>query len=99
MMTVSVGILALLEAKPEKAEQLAAFIEQGGELALAEPLTVNWYGFRIDDVTFGVFDTFEGQAGREAHLAGEIAEALTAAAPELLAKEPDMRMVDLLAVK
>lgn len=98
-MTVSVGILVLLEAKPEKAEQLAAFIEQGGELALAEPLTVNWYGFRIDAVTFGVFDTFEAQEGREAHLAGEIARALTAAAPDLLAKDPDMRMVDLLAVK
>jgi quinol monooxygenase YgiN len=98
-MSVSVGILALLEAKPDKAEQLAAFIEQGGEFALAEPLTVNWYGFRIDAVTFGIFDTFETQAGREVHLGGEIAQALTAAAPDLLAKEPDMRMVDLLAVK
>ena len=98
-MTVTVGILVLLEAKPDKAEELAAFIAQGGELALAEPLTVNWYGFRIDAVNFGVFDTFEAEAGREAHLAGEIARELAAAAPELLAKEPDMRMVDLLAVK
>jgi quinol monooxygenase YgiN len=98
-MTVTVGILVLLEAKPEKAEQLAAFIEQGRELALAEPLTVSWYGFRIDEVTFGVFDTFEAQAGREAHLAGEIAKALMASAPEILAKDPDLRMVDLLAVK
>jgi quinol monooxygenase YgiN len=98
-MTVTVGILVLLEAKPGKSEQLAAFIAQGGELALAEPLTVNWYGFRIDAVNFGVFDTFEAEAGREAHLGGEIARALAAAAPELLAKQPDMRMVDLLAVK
>jgi quinol monooxygenase YgiN len=98
-MTVTLGILALLEAKPEKVEQLAAFIEQGGQLALDEPLTVNWYGFRVDEVTFGVFDTFETQEGREAHLAGEIAKALMASAPELLAKDPDLRMVDLLAVK
>jgi quinol monooxygenase YgiN len=98
-MTVTVGILVLLEAKPEKAAELAAFIEQGGKLALAEPLTVNWYGFQIDAVNFGVFDTFEAQEGREAHLAGEIAQALSAAAPDLLAKEPDTRMVDVLAVK
>jgi quinol monooxygenase YgiN len=98
-MTVTVGILVLLEAKPDKADELAAFIAQGGQLALAEPLTVNWYGFRIDSVNFGVFDTFEAEAGREAHLTGEIARALADAAPELLAKAPDMRMVDLLAVK
>ena len=98
-MTVTVGILLLLEAKPEKAEELAAFVKQGGDLARAEPLTVNWYGFRIDAVNFGVFDTFEAQEGREAHLAGEIAQALSAAAPDLLARAPDMRMVDVLAVK
>jgi hypothetical protein len=32
-------------------------------------------------------------------LSGEIAKALMAAAPDLLAKEPDIRLVDIVAVK
>lgn len=98
-MSVTVGILALLEAKPEKSGELAAFLKQGRELALAEPQTVTWYAFKVDDVTYGIFDTFEAEAGREAHLAGEIAKALMAAAPDLLAKDPDIRPVDIVAVK
>jgi quinol monooxygenase YgiN len=98
-MSVSVGFLALLEAKPDKAAELAAFLEQGRELALAEPLTVDWYAFRIDQVTYGIFDTFEAEAGREAHQVGEIAKALMMAAPKLLAKDPDVRPVDVIAVK
>ena len=98
-MTVTVGILALLEAKPDKAGELADFLQQGRELALAEPQTVNWYAFKVDEVTYGIFDTFETPAGREAHLAGEIAKALTAAAPDLLAKDPDIRPVDIVAIK
>ena len=98
-MTVTVGVLALLEAKPEKAAELAALLEQARELAVAEQQTVSWYAFKADEVTYGIFDTFETDAGREAHLAGEIAQALVKAAPELLAKEPDIRPVQLLAVK
>jgi quinol monooxygenase YgiN len=98
-MSVTVGILALLEAKPGKAGELADFLKQGRELALNEPQTVTWYAFQVDEDTYGIFDTFEAQAGREAHLSGEIAKALMAAAPELLAKEPDIRPVDIVAVK
>jgi quinol monooxygenase YgiN len=98
-MAVTVGILALLEAKPDKAQDLAEFLKQGRELALAEPQTVTWYAFKLDDVTYGIFDTFEAEAGREAHLGGEIAKALMAAAPELLAKDPDIRPVEIVAVK
>lgn len=98
-MSVTVGILVLLEAKQDKAAELAAFLQQGRELALAEPQTVNWYAFKVDEVSYGIFDTFEAQAGREAHLGGEIAKALMAAAPELLAKDPDIRLVDIVAIK
>ncbi len=98
-MAVTVGILALLEAKPDKAEALEAFLEQGRELALDEPQTVTWYAFKVNEATYGIFDTFEAEAGREAHLAGEIAKALTTAAPELLAKDPDIQLLDILAVK
>jgi quinol monooxygenase YgiN len=98
-MSVTVGLLVLLEAKPEKAEALADFLQQGRELALAEPQTMTWYAFKVDDVTYGIFDTFEAEPGREAHLSGEIAKALMAAAPELLAKDPEIRPVDIVAVK
>jgi quinol monooxygenase YgiN len=98
-MSVTVGILALLEAKPGKAVELADFLKQGRELALNEPETVTWYAFQVDEATYGIFDTFEAQAGREAHLSGEIAKALMAAAPDLLAKEPDIRLVDIVGVK
>jgi quinol monooxygenase YgiN len=98
-MAVTVGILALLEAKPDKAQELADFLKQGRELALAEPQTVTWYAFKLDDVTYGIFDTFEAEDGRQAHLGGEVAKALMAAAPELLAKDPDIRPVEIVAVK
>jgi quinol monooxygenase YgiN len=98
-MSVTVGVLALLEAKPEKAAELAALLKQARELAQAEQQTVNWYAFKADEVTYGIFDTFETEAGRQAHLAGEIAQALMKVAPELLAKDPDIRTVELLAVK
>jgi quinol monooxygenase YgiN len=98
-MSVTVGVLALLEAKPEKAAELAALLEQARELALAEQQTVSWYAFQADPVTYGIFDTFETEEGRQAHLGGEIAKTLMKVAPELLAKDPEIRSVDLLAVK
>ncbi|MGH2909296.1 MAG: putative quinol monooxygenase [Solirubrobacteraceae bacterium] len=98
-MTVTVGVLALLEAKPEKAAELAALLEQARELALAEQQTVSWYAFQADEVTYGIFDTFDSEQGRQAHLGGEIAKTLMKVAPELLAKDPEIRPVDLLAVK
>lgn len=98
-MTVTVGVLALLEAKPEKAASLAALLEAARELALAEQQTVSWYAFEVDAVTYGIFDTFESDEGRQAHLSGEIAKTLMKVAPDLLARDPDIRPVDLLAVK
>ena len=98
-MTVTVGVLALLEAKPEKAAELAALLEQARALALAEQQTVSWYAFQADEVTYGIFDTFESDEGRQAHLRGEIAKTLMKVGPDLLAKDPDIRPVGLLAVK
>ena len=66
---------------------------------LDEPETVNWYGWQIGISTFGIFDTFETEEGRKAHLAGKIAEALMANAGTLLSKDPVIEFVELLAVK
>jgi len=68
-------------------------------LAMEETGTINWFALQIGPSTFGIFDTFETQEGRAAHLGGEIAKALMANAPDLLAVDPVLEMVDLLAVK
>ncbi|MDX6319240.1 MAG: hypothetical protein QOD35_2640, partial [Nocardioidaceae bacterium] len=75
-MTIDRGLLALLEAKPGKGEELADFLRQGRELAVAESGTVTWYAFKLSDTTYGIFDTFEDEDGREAHLNGQIPAAL-----------------------
>jgi quinol monooxygenase YgiN len=98
-MTVNIGLLAQLEARPGKGDALGAFLEAGRELALAEEGTVTWYAFRIDETHFGIFDTFEAEAGRQAHIEGEIPKALGQIAAELLAVAPDIKPVDVIAVK
>ena len=98
-MTVKFGLLALLEAKPDKGSDLAAFLVAGRELALQEEGTVTWYAFKISDTTFGIFDTFETVEARQAHIDGEIPKALAAAGADLLAADPDIRPIDIVAVK
>jgi quinol monooxygenase YgiN len=93
------GVLALLEAKAGKGDALAAFLETGRELAAAEPGTVTWYAFRTGETTFGIFDTFETDDARQAHLSGEIPRALGEVGAELLDSEPDIRLIDLVAAK
>jgi quinol monooxygenase YgiN len=98
-MSANLGILALLEAKPGKGDELAAFLQAGRELALAEEGTLTWYAFKISDTQYGIFDTFDTEDGRTAHINGEIPKALAAAADDLLAAEPSIQPVDVLAVK
>ena len=96
---VKLGLLARLEAKPGKEQEVADFLKGGLALAQQEPRTVSWYGLQLGPSTFGVFDTFEDEAGRDAHLGGPIAKALMEKAGELLAKDPVIEKVDILAVK
>ncbi len=98
-MSPTLGVLALLDAKPGKGAELGAFLESGRELAAAEPGTVTWYAFKISEDLYGIFDTFDDDDGRQAHLGGEIPTALGKVADELLAKAPDIRTIDLVAVK
>ena len=98
-MAVKLGIVALLEAQPGKGDDLAAFLRSGRELAAREEGTVTWYAFKVDDTTYGIFDTFETEDGRQAHLNGEIPKALGQVGSDLLAGDPDIRPVEILAVK
>ena len=98
-MTVTLGILALLEAKAGKGDELAAFLKAGRDLAVAEEGTVTWYAFKISDTSYGIFDTFATDDARTAHINGQIPAALTQVSADLLAREPDIQPVSLLAVK
>jgi quinol monooxygenase YgiN len=98
-MSLSHGVLALLQAKPGKGDELAAFLRQGRDLAAAESETVTWYAFRLSDTTYGIFDTFNSEDARQAHLDGQIPAALAQVGPDLLAADPDIRLVDIVAVK
>ena len=96
---VKVALFARLEAKPGKEEQLAAFLDQGAQLAAQEPTTPVWFAVRFGPTTFAIFDAFADEAGRQTHLNGPIAKALMANAPELLAAPPSIEPLDVLRVK
>lgn len=93
------AILALLEAKPGKEQELEAFLKSAQPLAAAEPATTRWYAVKLGPANFGIFDTFPNDAGRQAHLTGPIAKALFAKADELLARPPQVEMLEILAAK
>lgn len=96
---VKFALLARLEAKPGKEQEVAEFIKSALSLAQQETETISWYALQLGPSTFGIFDTFETEDGRKAHLGGPIAQALMANAAELLASDPVIEQVDLLAVK
>ena len=98
-MTVTLGILALLEAKAGKGDELAAFLKAGRDLAVAEEGTVTWYAFKISDTSYGIFDTFATSDARTAHINGQIPAALAQVSADLLARAPDIQPVNLVAVK
>ncbi len=85
--------------KQGKESQIEAFLKQGAEMAKKEPGTVHWFGIKEDDGAYSVFDTFDDEAGRDAHLHGEIAKALMASAEELFAEPPQINKITILADK
>ena len=96
---VKFALYGHLKAKPGKEAEVEAFLKQGAELAKKEKGTVSWFALREDDGSFGIFDTFEDEAGRDAHLNGEIAKALMAKAGELLSEPPQIHRIAVLAEK
>ena len=96
---VRVALFVRLNAKPGKEADVARFLESGLALANQETTTPIWFALRLGPATFGIFDAFADDAGRKAHLAGPIAAALMAKAPELLAEPPQIEHVDVLGAK
>lgn len=93
------GLLVTLEAKAGKEAELETFLKSALPLAQNEPDTLTWYVFKVNANTFGIYDTFNGEQGRQEHLNGPIAAALMAKAGELLAKPPLIQTIDILASK
>lgn len=96
---VKTALLVRLEAKPGKEADVEQFLRGGLSIVQQEPATTDWFAIRISPSTFGIFDTFPDEAGRDAHLSGRVAAALMAKAPDLLAKAPSIEKVDVLAAK
>jgi quinol monooxygenase YgiN len=96
---VKVALLVRLEAKPGKESAVEEFLRSGLALVQQEPATTTWYGIKLGPSTYGIFDTFADDAGRQAHLTGRVAAALMAKAGELLARPPSIEKVDILAAK
>jgi quinol monooxygenase YgiN len=96
---VTVALAVKLEAKPGKEKEVEDFLKSGLAIVQDEPATTTWYAVRFSPTTFGIFDTFPDEAGRQAHLAGRVAAALMAKASDLLAAPPSIEKVDVLAAK
>jgi quinol monooxygenase YgiN len=96
---VTVGLYVQLEAKPGQEAALAAFLERGLALVEQEPATTAWFALRLSASTFGIFDVFPDDGGRQAHLAGQVAAGLMAAAGDLLSEPPLFMAFDVLAAK
>jgi quinol monooxygenase YgiN len=93
------ALFARLEAKPGKEGEVAKFLQAGLELAMKEAGTPVWFALKLGPTTFGIFDAFADEAGRQAHLTGAIAQALMAQAPTLFSKPPSIDRLDVLGSK
>ncbi len=96
---LKVALLVRLEAKAGKENEVVKFLETGLALANQEATTPLWFALRLGPSTFGVFDAFADESGRQAHLNGPIAQALMAKAPELFDKPPAIEQIDVLGTK
>jgi quinol monooxygenase YgiN len=93
------ALWVVLEAKPGKESEVEEFLQAGQALVEAEPKTVSWIAIKIAPSTYGIFDTFADDSGRDAHLNGNVAQALKEKGSELLAKSPSIEKIEVIASK
>lgn len=96
---VKVALFVRLEAKLGKEKEVESFLMSGLPLVMEEPATTAWFAIRLGPSTFGIFDAFPDEAGRQAHLSGKVAAALMAQAADLFSEPPLIQKVDVLAAK
>src|SRR5215475_6429310 len=90
-----------LQAKPSKEKEVADFLRSAVPLVNAEVGTISWFAIQEGPSSFAIFDTFDDEAGRDAHLNGRVAAALMekAKAGDLFAKAPEIHRFEILADK
>src|ERR1700729_4366305 len=93
------ALFVRLAAKPGKEAEVVKFLETGLAMVRQEQTTPIWFALRLSPSSFGIFDAFHDEAGRELHLHGPIAQALMAAAPELLSRPPTIESIEVLGLK
>ena len=96
---ITTGLLVRLEANPARIGEVEQLLRDGLAFVLEEPATTAWFAVRLGSTTFGIFDAFPDEAGRQAHLAGRLAAALLTRASDLLAVPPTIERVQVLASK
>jgi quinol monooxygenase YgiN len=97
---VTVALFVRIEAKPGSEAAVEAFLKGGLPIVESEPATIAWFALRLGPSTFGIFDAFPNDAGRNAHLSGKVAEALTSdETAKLLIRPPTLEKIDVLAAK
>ena len=99
MSKVTMALYVQLEAKPGKEDEVEEFLASALPLVDQEPATVAWFALRLSPTTFGIFDAFPDEAGRQAHLAGRVAEALIGKADDLFSQPPAIQKVGVIASK
>jgi quinol monooxygenase YgiN len=96
---LKVALFVRLEAKPGKEDEVAKFLESGLAMANQEATTPLWFALRLGPTTFGIFDAFTDDNGRQKHLSGPIAKALMAKTPELFTRAPAIEPLEVLGSK
>lgn len=96
---VNVALFARLEAKKGKEAEVEAFLKGALSIVQGEPATSAWFALRLGPSTFGIFDVFADESGRQAHLNGRVAAALKEKAGELFSQAPTIDKLDVLATK
>jgi quinol monooxygenase YgiN len=96
---VKLALFAKMEARPGKEKDVEQFLQGALPIVRDESATIVWFALRLGPSTFGIFDAFSDEAGRQAHLTGKVAAALMARASELFSGPPSIEKVDVLAAK
>ncbi len=96
---VKVGLFVKLEAKPGKEDEVEQFLKGGLSIVQEEPDTIAWFAIRLGPSTYGIFDVFPDESGRQAHLSGQVAAALMEKSSDLLASPPAIEKIDVIASK